>query len=597
MVWMKRHGSDRAPWVGIVLGAAIFAFGLALALHYNRRGLGFPDQVLAVGWRLLTGQVPFRDFSLVQGLTVGVLQVPFFKFFGVNLFSTILHGAVINGLAGVLVFGLLQSLGLGRAWSFFYGTLTCVVFYTGWSHPFTTPHGYFFSLVILALQAAALKSPRPGPVAVAYGLAGIAAVLSYYSKPVPFGFFLPLFACMWLFVEGRLKGVAVAAGIAGALLALSPLASVAGLDGQTWHRIWFYSFVSPLGVGGSRFTGATGLYALAKTIASTYRFNMASFILLFAAIVVSVVLVLRAAVRGSPRDLPKDAIVAFLVGSWTVAAMLLLQVISQYPYFDGLQLMFLSVGCLQLAVCRLTGAPPATGADILSGPHRSDSPAMAITGLFAVVALMDALFFHAMVNEQRGWTHDWRIDQRIAEVPRVPGLDYIQFYTWTAKTGAGVLRLTADDVRAELDGILATIDFLKEDAENVLFTWPNTIAFMAAGKPEIMPVLNVIPGYASPLPGTSEFADFTRSIERNIAKYKVRRVVVPPEKAKKHAERIAQAAGIVCGRELKGAFYVLRLCQPAAAGLGDFIAVLVGATERRQAVLSSTLAQPGKSGY
>jgi hypothetical protein len=112
-----------------------------------------------------------------------------------------------------------------------------------------------------------------------------------------------------------------------------------------------------------------------------------------------------------------------------------------------------------------------------------------------------------------------------------------------------------------------------------------------------MPVLNVIPGYASPLPGTSEFADFTRSIERNIAKYKVRRVVVPPEKAKKHAERIAQAAGIVCGRELKGAFYVLRLCQPAAAGLGDFIAVLVGATERRQAVLSSTLAQPGKSGY
>ena len=98
-LWVEgRTGSRRIGALPAIL--FLFVWGGLLCLSTGRVGFMPLDQSIVFdgAWRLLSGQVPFRDFTTPDSLTPILLQVLFFKFLGVNWFAYCLHAAVFNGL-------------------------------------------------------------------------------------------------------------------------------------------------------------------------------------------------------------------------------------------------------------------------------------------------------------------------------------------------------------------------------------------------------------------------------------------------------------------------------------------------------------------
>ncbi len=148
--------------------AAVFfltVFSLFLPIYFGTKNFIFFDRstVLDGAWRILLGQVPYRDFSIYFGPLLFYLQALFFKMFGITLFSGVLHAAVMNSVATLLTFwGVRRFLGVstGSAWAA--AVLTAFWFYTPISWPWFEQTGY------LLLMASFLMAWTGNPISLAF---------------------------------------------------------------------------------------------------------------------------------------------------------------------------------------------------------------------------------------------------------------------------------------------------------------------------------------------------------------------------------------------------------------------------------------------
>ncbi len=129
-------GTGCAPAIPCCRSCRSVPLGLRPRLATGRLGFMPLDQSIVFdgAWRLLSGQVPFRDFTTPDGLTPIVLQALFFQALGVTWFAYCLHAAVFNGLFCCLAYGLLRGIGAPRAAALLYGALSGVVFYPSLWH-------------------------------------------------------------------------------------------------------------------------------------------------------------------------------------------------------------------------------------------------------------------------------------------------------------------------------------------------------------------------------------------------------------------------------------------------------------------------------
>ena len=100
---------------------ALGLFAAAIELYYGRRGFMPIDQsvVFDGGWRTLSGQVPFRDYTTPNAITPSLIQGLFFWVLGVSWTVYLVHAAVFNALFAMLVYILLRLCGGDRLTSFF----------------------------------------------------------------------------------------------------------------------------------------------------------------------------------------------------------------------------------------------------------------------------------------------------------------------------------------------------------------------------------------------------------------------------------------------------------------------------------------------
>src|SRR6266849_4089990 len=100
--------TDRSTFLTSATVVPLFLLGVATNLYFGRIGYMPLDQgiVFDGAWRMLTGQVPFRDFAAPNSLVPAVMQVPFFRLLGVTWFAFCLHASLINGLFSVVSYGL-----------------------------------------------------------------------------------------------------------------------------------------------------------------------------------------------------------------------------------------------------------------------------------------------------------------------------------------------------------------------------------------------------------------------------------------------------------------------------------------------------------
>jgi hypothetical protein len=189
----------RQPALTAAVCSAVFLLGLANCLHYGRQGLMPLDQsiVFDAGWRVLSGQVPFRDFLTPIAVTPGYMQAAFFAVFGVTWFAYVLHAAILNGLFAVLVVMMLRRFGLGMPAATICGVASGICFYTPVGTPFADQHAFLFIVAAVWCAAGAGGSTRAQMLALA--LAPVLLALALLSKQNPgFPGILPVaLACIW----------------------------------------------------------------------------------------------------------------------------------------------------------------------------------------------------------------------------------------------------------------------------------------------------------------------------------------------------------------------------------------------------------------
>lgn len=229
-------GRTRRPFEAVL----VFLFAVGVAWHFGHRGFMPLDHsvVFDGGWRILGGQVPWRDFDAPSFVTPSYLQALFFGLFGVSWSSFVAHAALANGVFALCTWSLVVRLG-GQRWvAAGAAGLAALLFYPPVGVPFADQHSFLFTL--LALWAAVVgrglggapqdaHPDEPGgslfaglsPSAlIAWIVVPLFVLAGFFSKQLPTALAPALIAVVVLAPAPRPRRAALVGLAAGLLLAL-----------------------------------------------------------------------------------------------------------------------------------------------------------------------------------------------------------------------------------------------------------------------------------------------------------------------------------------------------------------------------------------
>jgi len=255
----------------ICLGIVIFSF--YLCFRSGAKGFFPIDQSIVFdgGYRICSGQVPYKDFVIPFGPVVFWLQAVFFKLFGTNYFSYMLHAALINSLAVISSIGAIRLIlgPYGKWLSYLGGGLTAVWFYAPCGTPWMDQTGFFFVLIAIGLLLGVLivKDKNSVTSNVLILFSGCFAVLSFLSKQNVGLFMVPLYLLLLtlIYMPDRRK---VYGSIAVFLLggAISVIVFLIWLfTSSNMENFFQYVFKIPLFLGRERLFGQ-GILPLFKNL-------------------------------------------------------------------------------------------------------------------------------------------------------------------------------------------------------------------------------------------------------------------------------------------------------------------------------------------
>jgi hypothetical protein len=287
----------------MVLLAALSVIAFFLTLRAGQRGLYPFDQCILFdgSYRVLSGQVPYRDFIIPFGPVAFWLHALFFKVLGVSYFAYLAGAGVINALAALSAVMVVRwTLPSSRALSYVAGVLTAVWFYPPFGTPWVDQTAFFFSLLGLGVFVVAVgektRSTLRNPL---LALCGCLAFVSFISKQNvgAFMFFVYPLVLFMIDLPGRRRRARslglFAAGFVATLAAFAVWLYVAS-DFATFVE---YFLRVPSALGSERLSAfARSWFGLLRPFFGG-RGPLAVNIMIWASLVVAVVTLVKAAVR------------------------------------------------------------------------------------------------------------------------------------------------------------------------------------------------------------------------------------------------------------------------------------------------------------
>lgn len=533
---------SRARAVDVMIAVALFALGLALNLHYGRRGFMPLDQgiVFDGAWRLMLGQVPFRDFNAPNALVPALMQVPFFRVFGVTWLAFCLHASVMNGLFSVLAYVLLRLTGATRLEGAFFAGLTAFYFYPPNGTPFMDQHAFFFLTLMFTTVAAGTFATTPRTEWRWWALVPLCFTLAYLSKQIPTAFGAVCVAA-WVVANPRRAPRwmgALAAGTAAVVVAVVLLQWRLHFSYDT---AFTYLVKMPLDVGAER-TPSTGVVGPFRLVVGTTRR-------------------LPGGARQWSMYVPLLGIVALLLARkaierWRTYAWLLASLFVTTGAFlaytlnqieDGFCLLMVSA-CLGAVALRLacTHLLPA-GLGRRAG--------LAAAALVALAASRDTAVFARDVDATR-YVLDTKYNAEVAALatPFLPPA--LQFLEWTR-------------INCSPQEFGALVTYLKESEGDFAVISDHTLLYGLTGKVPVSPALWLHPGLSIPRPGTTAFSAFEAELIRRLDTFNVHRLVLdrPWTLRNVHLGLFPRLQELVaserCGERQFGNVHVVELCPPA----------------------------------
>ena len=112
------------------------------------------------GYDLLNGSIPFKDYWIIKGPVLDIVQAIFFKFFGVSWFSYAAHSSTFNSIFALGTFFTLRKFKLDLKYAFVYAALASLLMYPTYGTPFTDHHVSIFSMLSIYSLCLAIKTKK-----------------------------------------------------------------------------------------------------------------------------------------------------------------------------------------------------------------------------------------------------------------------------------------------------------------------------------------------------------------------------------------------------------------------------------------------------
>ncbi len=156
------------------------------------------------GYDILNGSLPFKDFWIIKGLVLDVIQAIFFKILGVSWFAYAAHSSIFNSIFALSTFFTLKKFGLEKKYCFFYSLLASILMYPTYGIPFTDHHVSIFSILSIYCLCLAIKFDE-----LKYWLIiPILLFLGFFTKQTPVAYIailISLISILYLFLNFNKK--------------------------------------------------------------------------------------------------------------------------------------------------------------------------------------------------------------------------------------------------------------------------------------------------------------------------------------------------------------------------------------------------------
>jgi Dolichyl-phosphate-mannose-protein mannosyltransferase len=524
-------------WSDGLTVVVISAFAIAITLHYGRRGFMPLDQsvVFDGGWRTLSGQVPFRDYTTPNAVTPSLLQAIFFAVLGVTWFAYVLHAAVFNALFSILVYILLRRFGAGHVLATVYAVLSAVIFYPPIGVPFHDQHAFFFVLLAVVLAVEAIHADETRRIRAFWAAAAVSLVLAYLSKQTPALLGAPIVAGLAVTHARRWTALSwLALGLASSIGFLGVLAVALRLD-LDLIRIYFFELPALTGRERTRHVGLHEL-VFAADIRTTPELRTPTILWLGVPAVALVALV-----NGVARRDTDVLRVLALASAFLVVCRIFTHATSNQAA-EGVPLLFAGLGLLHLGV-RRTFRPMPGGRAV----------ALALGSLIAVIGVVDAYDFNRDVNARRT-VNDMTYEPNPTADASLP--DSLSFLRWDVPT-----RYERESP-AELQTLVSR---LEDGPGDFFLLGDTTILYGLSGRSSVSPALYLVQRLTIPPESSADFADFERRLMNAFVDHDVRRVVIEPSWQDLTLETFPRLEGLVrdCGgrSQSTGGFTIVELAS------------------------------------
>jgi len=137
----------------------IIIFSFYINYYYANIGV-FPIDTFAffdTGYNILLDRHPFKDIWVTTGPLVDYLQSIFFKIFGLNWNSYIIHSSIFNSIVSASLFIVLIKFKLNKYLSLFYSISFSILCYPISGTPFAYIHSYILSILSILIFFYSIK--------------------------------------------------------------------------------------------------------------------------------------------------------------------------------------------------------------------------------------------------------------------------------------------------------------------------------------------------------------------------------------------------------------------------------------------------------
>ena len=173
----------------------LLIFSFCVNQYYGYKGLTPLDDFLNFncGYRILTGDLPFKDYYSVTGPALCIVQNFFYKIFGVNWFSLVIHASVFNVILCGIFYFFLKKIKIPDYLIILLCLGISILGYPNNGVPGVDHHGWVLSLSsLLFFYLGLVKKDK-----IIFVLSPIFLFLSFLVKQVPSAYFLILIVFLY----------------------------------------------------------------------------------------------------------------------------------------------------------------------------------------------------------------------------------------------------------------------------------------------------------------------------------------------------------------------------------------------------------------